>query len=587
MAVAIEDLKLLRVFDTLVMKAKLKDTVHRVDIFEGWSDERKIAYMKGLLVKLPEATRAPGFADLKHAKIPDNVVCDVSNDDTAQGNYEASVGHYLSWQYTESDARFEFGSERRRSFVTRPFGTFIFYFRYDEHVVGLVIDGQCGYVEGCVTRIYRDDNMIQEFVLQFKRGTSNPNDYIKSKRIHNLKFGGNYTEGRKIWDVELSLDVLRKTIVKIASFKPKIDKEPSAVMFERLTLYAAEAPRISGVFRSTSKSLSSEVNETTGFLRIPKFEEPIVLNYKQLSMHALGGIKKRIFMPVSGTTPRNLFHVLSSVVLLRRQVIYPTQFLLPDAPQEKPERPLQGEKGQQINKTRRLELLNERGTRYSILLHGGEEHYENEDWILDLWGESLCKDWNQLEAAAREMLDLTKDLVEKFTTGVSMAAPLPLGLSYPTLAAAPHMFINGYKNVLAVAVETDYSYPHADKIKEYLKVGAPAPLGLVAPVDAIPPGNTGPDPSQTSFFQVLNIPAKINKGTVGFITPVELTKKSDKNVVVVAVETDYSYPHADKIKEYLKVILFFMFDIPPIHALDSSKFAAAAPVAAADYGAEC
>jgi large subunit ribosomal protein LP0 len=70
-----------------------------------------------------------------------------------------------------------------------------------------------------------------------------------------------------------------------------------------------------------------------------------------------------------------------------------------------------------------------------------------------------------------EVLDLTDDdLVEKFATGVSMVASLSLALSYPTLAAAPHMFINGYKNVLAVAVETDYSYPHADEIKEYLKV---------------------------------------------------------------------------------------------------------------------
>jgi large subunit ribosomal protein LP0 len=70
-----------------------------------------------------------------------------------------------------------------------------------------------------------------------------------------------------------------------------------------------------------------------------------------------------------------------------------------------------------------------------------------------------------------EVLDLTDDdLVEKFASGVSMVASLSLALSYPTLAAAPHMFINGCKNVLAVAVETDYTYSHADKIKEYLKV---------------------------------------------------------------------------------------------------------------------
>ncbi|XP_044462755.1 60S acidic ribosomal protein P0 [Mangifera indica] len=188
----------------------------------------------------------------------------------------------------------------------------------------------------------------------------------------------------------------------------------------------------------------------------------------------------------------------------------------------------------------------------------------------------------------------------------------------------------------------------SEEVAKY-KVGAPARVGLVAPIDVVvPPGNTGLDPSQTSFFQVLNIPTKINKGTVEIITPVELIKKGDKvgsseaallaklgirpfsyglvilsvydngsvfspevldlteddlvekfaagvsmvtslalaisyptlaaaphmfinaykNVLAVAVATEYSFPQADKVKEYLK---------------DPSKFAvAAAPVAAAD-----
>ncbi|KAL3523955.1 hypothetical protein ACH5RR_016789 [Cinchona calisaya] len=68
----------------------------------------------------------------------------------------------------------------------------------------------------------------------------------------------------------------------------------------------------------------------------------------------------------------------------------------------------------------------------------------------------------------------------------------------------------------------------SEEVAKY-KVGAPARVGLVAPVDVVvPPGNTGLDPSQTSFFQVLNIPTKINKGTVEIITPVELIKKGDK-----------------------------------------------------------
>ncbi|XVF05358.1 hypothetical protein REPUB_Repub05bG0165200 [Reevesia pubescens] len=67
-----------------------------------------------------------------------------------------------------------------------------------------------------------------------------------------------------------------------------------------------------------------------------------------------------------------------------------------------------------------------------------------------------------------------------------------------------------------------------EEIAKY-KVGAPARVGLIAPIDVVvPPGNTGLDPSQTSFFQVLNIPTKINKGTVEIITAVELIKKGEK-----------------------------------------------------------
>ena len=71
-----------------------------------------------------------------------------------------------------------------------------------------------------------------------------------------------------------------------------------------------------------------------------------------------------------------------------------------------------------------------------------------------------------------EVLQLTDDdLVGKFANGLAMVTSLSLALAYPTLAAAPHMFTNAYKNVLAVAVETEYSYPQAEQVKEYLKVG--------------------------------------------------------------------------------------------------------------------
>ncbi|XP_061376392.1 large ribosomal subunit protein uL10 isoform X1 [Gastrolobium bilobum] len=93
-----------------------------------------------------------------------------------------------------------------------------------------------------------------------------------------------------------------------------------------------------------------------------------------------------------------------------------------------------------------------------------------------------------------EVLDLTEDdLTEKFAIGVSMVTSLSLAVGYPTLAAAPHMFVNAYKNVLAVAVATEYSFPQADEVKEFLKdpskfavaaVAAPAAASGGAPAAA-------------------------------------------------------------------------------------------------------
>jgi large subunit ribosomal protein LP0 len=61
------------------------------------------------------------------------------------------------------------------------------------------------------------------------------------------------------------------------------------------------------------------------------------------------------------------------------------------------------------------------------------------------------------------------------------------------------------------------------------KVPAAAKSGTFAPADVyIPPGPTGLDPGQTSFFQALNIGTKIVKGAIEIVNEVHLIKKGDK-----------------------------------------------------------
>ncbi|KAM5556639.1 hypothetical protein ABKV19_024162 [Rosa sericea] len=84
-----------------------------------------------------------------------------------------------------------------------------------------------------------------------------------------------------------------------------------------------------------------------------------------------------------------------------------------------------------------------------------------------------------------EVLNLTEDdLMIKFASGVSNVTALALAISYPTIAAAPHMFLNAYKNVLAIAVATEYSFPQADKVKEYLEDPSKFAVAVAAPAAA-------------------------------------------------------------------------------------------------------
>jgi len=70
------------------------------------------------------------------------------------------------------------------------------------------------------------------------------------------------------------------------------------------------------------------------------------------------------------------------------------------------------------------------------------------------------------------------------------------------------------------------------KIRETIvsnQVPAPARVGSLAPADVyVEPGPTGCDPGQTSWFQALNIPTKINKGQIEMIARVHLIKLGDK-----------------------------------------------------------
>jgi len=87
----------------------------------------------------------------------------------------------------------------------------------------------------------------------------------------------------------------------------------------------------------------------------------------------------------------------------------------------------------------------------------------------------------------------------------------------------PHV----YENVGFVFTKDDLSSIR-DKLLEN-KVAAPARAGAIAPVDVtIPAQVTNLGPEKTSFFQALQIPTKITRGTIEIINDVHLIKVGDK-----------------------------------------------------------
>ncbi|XP_061417237.1 large ribosomal subunit protein uL10 [Lethenteron reissneri] len=82
-----------------------------------------------------------------------------------------------------------------------------------------------------------------------------------------------------------------------------------------------------------------------------------------------------------------------------------------------------------------------------------------------------------------DVLDITEeDLRKRFLEGVRNVASVCLQIGYPTVASIPHSIVNGYKRVLAIAVETEYSFPLADKVKAFL--ADPSAFVAAAPVAA-------------------------------------------------------------------------------------------------------
>jgi len=68
------------------------------------------------------------------------------------------------------------------------------------------------------------------------------------------------------------------------------------------------------------------------------------------------------------------------------------------------------------------------------------------------------------------VIDTTDEVIlSKFLVGIGNVASLSLGLSFPSTASFPHVVLNGFKNLLAISLGTEYEFEQANTIKQILE----------------------------------------------------------------------------------------------------------------------
>lgn len=124
------------------------------------------------------------------------------------------------------------------------------------------------------------------------------------------------------------------------------------------------------------------------------------------------------------------------------------------------------------------------------LVEGGTKVGASEATLLNMlnispftYGMSIAQIYDQGQTFDNSVLDIEESqLLKAFASSINTIASISLAISYPTLASVMHSVVNSYKNVLGVAISTEYSWPEIEELKDrianpeaYASAGPAAP----------------------------------------------------------------------------------------------------------------
>ncbi|CAH0026691.1 unnamed protein product [Clonostachys rhizophaga] len=99
------------------------------------------------------------------------------------------------------------------------------------------------------------------------------------------------------------------------------------------------------------------------------------------------------------------------------------------------------------------------------------------------YGMGIAQVYDDGQAFPPSVLDIGEEqLLKAFTQAITTIATISLAINFPTIPSVIHSVVNGYKKVLAVAIETEITWPEIEELKD--RIANPDAYASAAPAAA-------------------------------------------------------------------------------------------------------
>ncbi|KAI1840333.1 hypothetical protein JX266_013465 [Neoarthrinium moseri] len=111
------------------------------------------------------------------------------------------------------------------------------------------------------------------------------------------------------------------------------------------------------------------------------------------------------------------------------------------------------------------------------------------------YGLGVAQVYDQGNTFPPHVLDIGEEqLLKTFSSAITAIASISLAINFPTLPSVIHSVVNGYKKVLAVAIETEITWPEIEELKD--RIANPDAYASAAPVAAAAGGAAEEKPAE-------------------------------------------------------------------------------------------